>query len=253
MFHRSLFLVLSSPRTALFLIITSLAALPATAETYIIPLVASGLYGSDGRWHARATAVNGNSFPVTWKVTRAFPFQTEPCPTCTATLGEGRVEPLSTASLGGAGLAGRRMIAGALEVETSAPLSIHLMAYRSGLTEIRQRLDIGRRWLAPRQHQISTVERTSLSWRINVFVTNPNDEPVTVAVWAGSPDNQVHATVDPRSTAVVAVPLPRGPFPTDWPPSMIPVSIDSPATIFASASSLSTDWAVFSIADEARE
>lgn len=241
-------------RHLLLFTLLSLAALPSAAETYIVPMWASGLYGSDGVWHARATAVNSNSFPVTWRVTRIFPFQTEPCPTCTVSVGEGRVEPRSIARLGGGGLAGRRLVAGALEVETSAPLTIHVVAYRSGGPEIRQRLDIGRRWLAPGRHEISTVESTNVAWRINVFVTNPNDEAVTVSVWAGDRlPNEVRATVGPRSTAVVAVRLPQVPGTTEYPPPMMPVSVESPATIFASASSLGTTWAVFSIADEARE
>ncbi len=243
MFPRILFFILAIP-----------AALPAAAETYIVPMWLRGLDASDGRWYAPATVVNGNSFPVTYRVTRIFPLQTEPCPVCTDAIVEGRVEPLSSAPLKVGGLAGQALIAGALEVETSAPLTIHVVAYRTGGPEIRQRLDVGQRWLVPGRHLISTVERTGVSWRINVFVTNPNDEPVTVSVWAGDRiPNEVRATVGPRSTAVVAVRLPQVPGTTEYPPSMIPVSVESPATIFASASSLSTDWAVFSIADEAGE
>lgn len=241
MFLRILFLVL--------------AALPSAAETYIVPMWAErSVIAADGRWYAPATVVNGNAFPVTYRVTRIFPFLTEPCPDCADVVVEGRVEPLSRAPLKVGGLAGRWLIAGALEVETSAPLTIHAVAYRSGGPEIRQRLDIGRRWLAPGRHEIGTVESTSGSWRVNVFVTNPNDEPVTVSVWAGDRlPNEVRATVGPRSTAMVAVRLPQVPGTTQYPPTMMPVTVESPATIFASASSLGVSWAVFSIADEARE
>jgi hypothetical protein len=42
-----------------------------------------------------------------------------------------------------------------------------------------------RAWLLPGTRSISTVERTSVAWRMNVFVINPSQSNLTVSVWAG--------------------------------------------------------------------
>lgn len=232
----------------------------AFAETYIIPIWATALPSSDGAWWARATAINPSSAPVSYRVTGAYPLQSVPCPDCTGDSTPATIEPGAAVPLNPRGhLPGRRMTAGAFAIETSAPLAIQLVAYRAGLPELRQYLDVARRWVGPGRHTISAVERAGTGWRMNLFVVNPRETPVTVSVWAGErTENERRQTIAPHSTAVVAVgpPLCNGvpcPFPTDYPPMPISVHVEADGEVLTSISSLSASWAVFSLADAARE
>jgi hypothetical protein len=230
------------------------------AENYIVPIWSSNLSGSDGSWWAQATATNPNGFPVSFRVARVFPLQTVPCSVCTGEGSEVTLEPYaSTVIHPPSGVPFQRLIAGAFEVTSTAPLNIHLVAYRPGANEIRQRLDVARRWLSPGIHFVSTVERGA-AWRINVFVTNPGDAPLNVSVWTRSRAlNEVRATIGPRATHVISLPPPdcgAGPSScppptTEYPPFPLRIEIEADGQYLASVSSLDPRWAVFSIADEA--
>ena len=233
-------------------------AVAAAAETYIVPVWAMALPGADGEWWTQVTAVNPNAHPVTFRVTRAFPMVTAACDACTGTSTEKTVPPFGSLVVQPpSGVAGRRLIAGAFEIESSGPLKIAQVVYRPGPAEIRQRLEIGTRWLSPGQHSISPVERGSHAWRMNAFIVNPTDAPLTASVWSGNRnENEVHAVIPPRSTGVVNLPPPRCngvpcPYPTTYPPVTIDVHIEADAEFMASVSSIDTKWAVFTIADEA--
>lgn len=247
-------------RHLLFFIVASFVALPAPAETYIIPIWASSLEGSDGTWAARATAVNPSSAPVSYRVTGVYPLQSVPCPDCTGLSTPVTIEPGAAVPLNPRGhLPGVRMTAGAFVVETSAPLAIHLVAYRAGRPELRQYLSVGRRWIPPGRHTISTVERAGTDWRMNLFVINPRDIPVTVSAWAGGrEENERRQTIPPRSTAIIAIGPPlcngvRCPGTTEFPPAPMRVEIDTDGEVLTSISSVTSEWAVFSLADAARE
>lgn len=246
MFLRILFLVL--------------AALPAAAETYIIPIWAISLQGSDGIWATRVTAVNPNPMPVSYQVTGVYPLQSEPCQECTGVSGPVTIEPGAAVPLNPRGhLPGSRMTAGAFAIETSAPLAIHLVAYRSGRSAFRQYLSTARRWLPAGRHRISTVEPGGTDWRMNLFVVNPRDTPVTVTAWAGPrEENERRRIIPPHSTAIVAVGPPlcngvRCPSTTEFPPALVSVEIETDGEVLTSISSLTSEWAVFSLADQARE
>lgn len=239
--------------------VTTLATAVARAETYIIPVWAAGLAASDGEWWAWSTVINPNDFAVTARVSRVFPLRTEACPACSGEAATVTIEPRATLNLlPPSGQPGRQLVAGAVELETSAPVHIHLAAYRPGPSEIRQRLDVARRWLLPGVRTISSVERTINSdWRINVFIVNPNSTPLHVSVWAaGRAENEVRATIAPATTAVVNLPPPlcNGfpcPLPDVYPPPLLAVHVESDGLFLASVSSLGRNWAVFSLADEA--
>ncbi len=230
------------------------------AENYIVPIWASNLSGSDGSWWAQATATNPNGFPVSFRVVRVFPLQTAQCSVCTGEGSEVTLEPYaSTVIHPPSGIPFQRLTAGAFEVTSTAPLNIHLVAYRPGVTEIRQRLDIARRWLPSGTHFVSAVERGAV-WRVNVFVTNPGDAPLSVSVWTRSRAlNEVRATIGPRATGVISLPPPdcgQGPsscppYSTEYPPLPLRIEIEADGEYLASVSSLDPDWAVFSIADGA--
>lgn len=234
------------------------AASGVNAETYIVPIWSTSLRGSDGTWWAQATATNPNPFPVSLRVSRVFPMRTRECNACSAALPEITLEPYASRTITPpAGIDGRRLEAGAFEVTSSAPIGIHVVAYGPGEGEIRQRLDVARRWLAPGVRFISTVERSSL-WRVNAFLTNPNDTPLDVSVWTQSRAlDEARVTVAPRSTVVVAVPPPNcgsAPCPpdtTEYPPRPIRIQFEAGAEFLASVSSVGDGWAIFSIADEA--
>jgi hypothetical protein len=223
--------------------LSTLLTTSALAETYII-------------------RINASQTPISYRVTGVYPLQTVPCASCTGASAPVRtIEPGAAVPLfPGGPLPGLRMIAGAFAIETSAPLAIQLVAYRGGLPERRQHLDVGRRWIPPGRHTISAVERVSgTGWRMNLFVVNPRETPVTVSAWVGQRDeNERRQTVAPLSTAVMAVgpPLCNGvgcPFPTDFPPSPIRVEVETDGEVLTSVSSLAGDWAVFSLADQARD
>lgn len=251
----------SLPIVAAAFVLLTFSSAPAVAETYIVPMWASGLPASDGQWWASSTIINPNAFPVTARVTRVFPLQTaEPCAPCAGVPAPMTLEPLSATTIAPPGAyAGRRLVAGAFEVETSAPVHIHAAAYRLGAaSEIRQRLDVAHDWLRPGIRSVSTVERTVPNeWRINVFIVNPNQTPLRVSIWAARrEENEVRATVAPGTTAVVTLPLPLcngSPCPVGavYPNPLLPVHIEADGTFLASVSSLGRDWAVFSLADEA--
>jgi hypothetical protein len=232
----------------------------AFAETYIIPIWATGLSGSDGTWAARAIGINPNPVPVTYRVTGVYPLATTPCAECTGapftvTIAPGAAVPIMPLQH----LAGARMTAGAFAIDATGPLAIHLVAYRSGEASLRQYLAVARRWVTPGSHTISAVERGGNDWRLNLFVVNPGDTPVHVSASSGErAENETQQTVPARTTAVLPVRTPRCngvpcPFPTDFPPSPIRVQVEADGEILTSISSVTGTWAVFSLADVARE
>jgi hypothetical protein len=240
------------------LIITLLSGSSAWAETYVVPVWARALEGSDGVWSAQALAVNPNDFPVSLQVTRVFPLRTTGCSTCAAESAPLTIAPRASAVVNPpAGQAGRALVAGAFEVNTSGPVHLHLVAYRPAENELRQRLDVARAWLLPGTRAISSVERGGAGWRMNVFVVNPNPVPLNVAVWSGNrAENEVRTTIAAGTTAVVALPLPRcggAPCPIGdiFPPPPLQAFVEADGVFLASVSSLGSTWAVFSLADEA--
>jgi hypothetical protein len=227
------------------------------ADTYIVPIWAQSLPGSDGTWWGQAIATNPNAFPVSLTVQAVYPLMTEPCVECTGAAVAITIQPFSSRTISPqSGVAGRRLVAGAFEVETSAPVHLHVVAYRAGATAIRQRLDVAKRWLTPGRHAIHSVERAEGEWRINLFVTNPADTPISVSAWVGDrAENEIQATVAPHSTGVIAVPRPLCggvpcSYPANFPPSPIRVEVESNGPFLASVSSVAPTWAVFSIAEE---
>lgn len=229
----------------------------AHAETYIVPIWAQALAGSDGTWWATATVVNPNTFPVSVRIVDVFPFVTEACDACPVTAAPITVPARGTAVLRPlSGQQRQRLIAGALELESSAPVHIHLVAVRSGATEIRQRLDVARAWLSPGAHLISSVERGGAGWRMNVFVVNPSDANLAVSVWAGDrAENEVRAVVAPRSMGVIGLPPPTCggvpcPVGDTYPPPLLQVHVEAAGVFLANVSSITSTWAVFSPADE---
>jgi len=231
----------------------------AWAETYIVPVWAAGLPASDGEWWAWSTVINPNEFPVTVSVSRVFPLRTSECTSCGGDASPVTIEPHASVTLvPPSGQAGRRLVAGAFEVETSGPVHIYLAAYRPGANEIRQRLDVARDWLLPGIRSVSSVEQSvAPGWRMNLFIVNPNQTELHVSVWAASrAENEVQTTVAPGTTAVVSLPAPRcsgGPCPIGgvYPIPLLPVHIEADGVFLASVSSISPGWAVFSLADEA--
>lgn len=151
------------------------------------------------------------------------------------------------------------MIAGAFEVEATATLAIDVVAYRAGKSELRQRIEVARRWLAPGRHAISSVERAGSDWRINVFLINRRDQVVPVSVWSGRrEENEITVVVPARRTVVVSLPPPvcNGvpcPFPTDYPPFPIRVEVESAGEVLSTVSSLTPHWAVFSLPAAAKQ
>lgn len=247
-------------RRWLVLLALTVCASGAFAESYIIPIWATGLPGSDGTWAARAIGINATHVPVTYHVTGVYPLATTPCAECTGTpfavtIAPGAAVPITPLQH----LAGARMTAGAFAIDTTGPLTIHLVAYRSGQPELRQYLDVARRWVTPGHHKISAVERAGPDWRLNLFIVNPGDTPVRVSAWTGErAENETQQTVPARTTAVLAVRTPHCngvpcPFPTDFPPSPIRVDVEADGEILTSISSLTSTWAVFSLADMAQE
>lgn len=245
-------------RMAAFVAVALIAS-SAWSETYIVPFWATSLGASDGEWWASSTVINPNEFPVTVTISRVFPTRTSACSSCAADASPLTIGPHSTVSLvPPSGEAGRRLVAGAFELETSGPVHIHLRAYRPGPAEIRQRLDVARDWLLPGTRSVSSVERsTAPDWRMNVFIVNPNQIDLHVSIWAaGRAENEIHATVAPGTTAVVGLPTPRCngvpcPLGDSYPTPLLPVHVDADGVFLASVSSIGPGWAVFSLADEA--
>ena len=240
------------------LLLLALTGLSASAETYIIPVWARALEASDGTWTAEAIAVNPGDAAVTLQVTRVFPLRSISCGTCAADGPPVTIAPRGSAVLHPpAGQAGRALIAGAFEVTTSGPVVIHLVAYRPGEQELRQRLDVARSYLLPGTRTVSTIERGGAGWRMNVFLVNPNATPLQVAIWTGNrAENEVRTTVAAGTTAVIALPLPRcngAPCPIGdiFPPPPLQAFLEADGLFLASVSSLEPTWAVFSLADEA--
>jgi len=217
---------------------------------------AHDLPASDGRWWAQGYVINPHVFEVTYRVTNVYPLATAPCPACTlgespvVTLEPGGVRELQPPSI----LPGQRLVAGSLELETSAPVNIHFVAIREGGTAVRQRLDVARGWLEAGAHRVSTAEFTA-SGRMNVFVTNPSDTTLDVAMWMMSRDeNEVRVSVAPRTTRVVTLPTPRcggAPctFPAVFPPPPLRVDFEANGRFLATVSSVTPTWAVFSLPD----
>lgn len=235
-----------------------LVAASASAETYILPIWAQGLEASDGTWWANATAVNPHGFPVTVQIVGIYPLRTEACSGCPAQSAPLTIAARESAILQPlAGQQGRRLIAGAVEVETSAPVHFHLVAYRAGTAEIRQRLDVAQAWLQPGTHHVSSVERGALDFRMNVFLVNPTDAPLTASIWTGNrEENEVRAVVAPKTTAVVGLPAPRCggvpcPIGDVYPPPLLTVHVEANGVFLASVSAIDSTWAMFSLADEA--
>lgn len=227
------------------------------AETYIVPIWADGLVGTDGKWWSQATIVNPNDFPVTVQVTRVFPLVTEECPLCDggadAVL---TVQPHATRFVRPSSLqAGKRLIAGAFEMQSSAPVSIRLVAYGPGQPEIRQRLVAAREWLEPGLHSISSVEYAPKDVRVNVFIVNPNDTPMELSLWIHErAENEIRISVPPRGMRSVVMPTPicdSAPCgaPIVFPPEPQRIELESDGECFAFASSVAKSWAIFSLPD----
>lgn len=234
------------------------AGASASAETYIVPIWAQALEASDGTWWATATIVNPQPFPVSVEVVSVHPLQTDACSACPAQSAPITIAARASARLDPlAGQEGRRLIAGAMEIETSAPVHIQLVAYRDGTPELRQRLDVAQGWLSPGVHPVSSVERGGVGWRMNVFVTNPSPVDLEVSIWAGDrEENEVRAVVAPGTTSVIGLPPPRCggvPCPVGdvYPPQLLQVHVEANGVFLASVSSITPTWAVFSLADEA--
>lgn len=233
-----------------------------SAETYVVPIWASGLAASDGSWWAQAVLINPHAFPVTFQVTRVFPLATRPCPIMTC---RGGVADVATIQPNGFRIVqphssrpGEDLIAAAFEVQSSAALHIHLVAYRPGVErEIRQRLEVARGWLGPGTHNISSVEFAVFDVRMNVFVINPSETPLEVAVWTlNRAENEVRASIPPMSMRVVRLPEPicgGGPcsFPDRFPPLPLPIHVETNGAFMATVSSVGKSWAVFSLPDAA--
>jgi hypothetical protein len=241
--------------TVVALSVLAFFATTATAETYIVPMWASVLTGADGQWYSQVTAVNPNSFPVTYRITRVFPLRSEPCAACTGTgTSDPRILEVSgRAQLYPPAMQGVRLVAAALEIEASGPLGIQSVVYGPG--HVRQHVDVARRWIRAGTHFISTVEQvSSVTGRTNVFVTNPGSSPIEVSVWAGNrSETEVRATVPAQRTAVVQVIYPNVPRTTEFPPRPDRITIESSGEVLTSASSVEKGWAVFTLADEARQ
>jgi hypothetical protein len=236
----------------------ALLALPVAAESYIVPMWAQDLPASDGSWWAWTTVTNPNPFPVTMQVVSTYPLRTTTCPSCVSQPVPTTIPPHGFATLhAGAGRPNESLVAGAVEVTTSGPVTIHLVAYRTGTNELRQRLDVARQWLLPGTRTISTVERAGLDWRMNVFIVNPSARDLTVSIWAAArAENEVRATIAAGTTGVVALPPPRCngvpcPVADTYPPPLLQVHVEADGPFLASVSSIGRGWAVFSLADEA--
>lgn len=249
-----------TPRALHLIALIVLALLPfaAQAETYVIPIWARALEGSDGTWWAQATVINPNAFPVNVQVTRVFPLRTADCSACPGESESSTIEPFGRFVLQPpSGVPGKRLIAGAVELETTAPVHIHLVAYRPGEREIRQRLDIAHEWLLPGTRTVSSVERAGADWRMNVFITNPGHEDLIVSLWtADRAENEVRAMIAAGTTGVVGLGRPQcngAPCASipDFPPPLLPVHVEADGMFLASVSSIGEGWAVFSLADEA--
>jgi hypothetical protein len=219
---------------------------------------ASLLEGRDGTWWTQATAVNPNAFPVTVQITSVYPLRTDDCPSCTGAGAPFTIAPHGQRTLHApSGQPGRGLVAGAFELETSAPVHIHLVAYKPGANEIRQRLDVARSWLLPGTRAVSSVESAGADWRMNVFIVNPGAADLMVKIWAGPrAENEVRATIAAGTTGVIGLPRPlcQGhPCPSipDYPPRPATVRVEADGVFLASVSSIANGWAVFSLADEA--
>lgn len=244
-------------RSLVFAVLISLPSLAAYAEQYVVPIWAAELPSSDGTWWTQAVVINPHPFDVTFQVTGTFPLATRPCASCTATAADvvtiaphasAIVRPLS-------GRAGEALVGGAFELQTSAPVKIQLVAYRPGEREIRQRLDVAHGWLSPGTHSVSAVESPTRGVRLNVFITNPSQTPIDVAIWALSrAENEVHASIPPMSTRAIRLPdtLCAGrpcAVPGTFPPVPLQVQIESNGSFLATVSSVASTWAVFSLPD----
>ena len=235
-----------------------LSASNVTAGTYIVPVWARSVPGVDGTWWSQTVAINPNSFPVTLTVRGVYPLMTAPCEECSGAQVVFTLPPLSSRVITPqSGIPGRRLTAGAFEAETSAPLHLHTVAYRASALALRQRLDVAQRWLDAGRHAIQSVERGEGAWRVNVFMTNPADMPISVSAWIGDrSENEVTVSVGPRSTRMVTLPQPLCggvpcTYPAEFPPRPLRLEVESSGTFMVSVSSVTPTWAVFSIAEEA--
>lgn len=237
------------------LLLLAFFALPAAAETYIVPMWSTTLKASDGEWTAPAYAVNPNAFPVTVRVTRVFPLQTSICPgPCRTDFDPVVVEPFSSEEIYFEAISdGRSIVAGAIEVESTAPIHIHSVAQR-GPRQPRIPIGIAKRWLPAGSHTIHGVEMaTEREWRLNVFVINPNDHPINVRVTRGQRSGDIQATIAPRTVRVIGfTPCPGGcavPLPYPLPPTAL--TVESDGEFLTGVSSITEHWAVFSLAEGA--
>ena len=244
-------------RTLLFFLIVLGTATVLEAETYLIPIWSNGVAGSDAVWYARVTVSNPNPFPVVLRPTRAFPLDTEPCGSCRAEEREISLPPFSSAQvLPPVPQDGVRMTIGAFELQSDHPVSVSVVAIGKGEREIRQRLQVGRRWLGSGTYSVSDVQRSPVGWRMNVFVVNPGTHDLLVSIWTGPRMyNEVRAAIPAGRTALIGLPppscgpVPCPPLPDVYPPLPTTVEIEASDAFFASVSSVTSDWAVFSLPD----
>lgn len=244
-------------RTLLLVLVLSTAA-SLHAETVVVPFWATSLPGSDGTWWSQVVAVNPNAFPVSFRVTRVFPFTVARCESCSGESTTVTLEPRGSAIVRPpSGIPHQRLVAGGFQIEATGPLQVHSVAYRPGASEVRQRLDVARRWLPAGHHAVSTVERGGTHWRMNLFIVNPTDRPLHVTAWTHNrSENERDITVAPMSVGILSLPVPQCggvpcPFPTGYPPAPVRVEYEADGEHMASVSSVDEDWAVFSIADGA--
>jgi hypothetical protein len=240
-------------RLASLLLTLACFSVPVAGETYIVPIWSEHVEGSDGVWLSQVIALNPNPFPVRYRVTAALPYPGGRCDECLTPGPQFELPAFGSGPVAPGDFAGRKIDAGAFVINSDTPLVIHSVAYRGGRPEIRQRLDTARGWLAPGRHQISTVERGPRgSSRVNLFLSNPNASVIEVR-YRMDCDEERTVTVAPHRTVVVRIERPPCPEIDIFPPPPHALILDSTGEFLASASTIAEGWAVFVLADGARE
>lgn len=221
------------------------------AETYIVPM-----YGvAGGSWYPLLTVTNPHETPVTLRIVRGYPMISGRCANCI------EHPPLTIGGRSSVNLlpfwsdTKEFVIAGAYELETSAPVRVDAMYFGHESSEIRQRLEIGRSWLPAGEH-LATVQAGGSYVRLNAVVVNPNAFDISVSVWRGQRgENEVRIPVPAGATRMVPLPAltcggePCGPYPDIVAPPEL-VHFESPAPFLAGVSSIAPSWALFSLAGD---